>query len=348
MDYNLPQSNFNLIPFKGCLFIYMNQSEQTVSVSAYSPSKRQRVAWIDFARYFAIIFVCEAHSGMHLLNRNGLWAGAGVFLFFFLAGYFNRKQGFPLLKRCGILFICSTFWSFIKTCIVCHGLHFSLQEFGFFNNTMWFFKHMILWMLLSPIFCAIPYQWIKNVIPAILLALFCISCQGASNTSLLHVSYYSSAGLFYLGMNIQGNNLDSIFPTLKSVSNRTKFGTTCVLLFCILIVSLIVGNNHGVFFAVSLLFIIAYLMLAVSYYAEKSMPTFVRKVAKLGAATIFIYVCHSAVFHVWTGGFIAIFHFFPPVFFTLILALAILLLGPWFFYKFEGKNRLVDILLFAK
>lgn len=324
---------------------------ETPAIPAPS-STHKRVAWIDFARYFAMIFICETHSGMHLIRGNGLWAGAGVFIFFFLAGYFCRKKGSILLKRCAILFTCAVFWAFIKACIIRHGLHFTLQEFVFehskFRGTMWFLQYLVLWMLLSPLYRAIPYRLLKNAIPYVLIILFLLSCFHATDVSSLHISYSASSGMFYMGMSMQDKKPECIFSCIKQLPPRVGSLMTGTLLLALLVVSYFIGNNHGILFALFMLFSLAYLILAMSFFVAAAAPNFAELIAKMGAATIFIYVCHAAIFHAWTGGYIAVFHSFPPVYLTLLLALVILLFGPLFYYKTAGKNKLLDILLFAK
>lgn len=312
-----------------------------------------RVEWVDFARVLSMAFIFQLHSGVGYA-RTPLLAGAACFLFFFLAGYFNRATGIKLVKRCIIILVCSLFWVWIRCCLLTHSPFlpddfFTETYIWKYRATQWFLQYLALWLLLTPLYLKLP-RIIRRITLATLGVLYVylvVLPQGKDQ----HISYLGSAFFFYLGCSCQSLELrylpGCLFPYLRGKGYLYALWITVTLLIGMVVLNAFqtdfVQTYTGCLMALG-----AYILLCCSYCAEKVYPRFASWVAKAGPSVIFMYIIHPPVVHAWTGGWIMLFGEWPPSLLTGVLFIIMFVGSPYVYRLLVGRWRVMDIIFFAK
>lgn len=330
-----------------------------------SATRHTRVAWIDAARLLCIIFVLLLHSPLRPTGDNSLLAGGAVCAFFFLAGFFNKKQGRELLQRCITLFIFCQVWDLAYLHIV--ALHHSLKgiPYDLWNHYllrhlsaarcsgMWFIEYLVLWMLLSPLFFRLKRLPIQLLCIVGLLGVYAYNYIYITEDPHSHISYPLSAAMFYLGCATQRIKVKELGEHLF-LNSRFVPPTICCLLSFFLITATIWGVYARMpFLAAGVngwwLLPMAYLILTISYYTEKVLPSLASFLATSGPAIIFIFGIHNCIFCFYAASWSYMMGHSenPPAILTLLLLALLIIACTCICRKLKGKFRLLDLFLFG-
>lgn len=321
---------------------------------------KKRILWIDFSRFFAILFVMETHSGIHYAKSNDIFAGAGVMLFFFLAAFFDRKSDTLHYKRCVGFLLSALVWETIMGLVRFHGQHgyyFNIQDFFIkheqYRGVLWFMEYLVLWMVIAPLFRRILptiIQWL--IVGGLWVGFFYEAFT--QNPMHAHLSLLASAAPFFLGYSLRNikvaelqNYILGPILSVNPVYSMVLISTLILSALAAIVTecSFIAPGNNA-----ALLPFIAYLMIAFAYFAEKYIPRIVAFGASFGPVIYLIYASHPVIFYIWNGGWIhTIGHGdFPPHYLTLLLGGAILFACLGTYKMINGKNRFIDMILFGR
>lgn len=322
-----------------------------------------RIAWIDFSRLFCILTVLELHSPLGLSGGNSLFAGAGCCAFFFLAGFFNNKQGTELLKRCLCLFLFAQVWEIAYSLLLFVHHTYKGIPFDIFSyvvdhasirrcSAMWFIEYLVFWMLLSPIFRLLRHTALKGLFICGLFALYAYDYYtDPTPDPHSHISYPLSAATFYLGYTMRGlsvrelgEKLFPICPKLPLLCHQIIAAGCLGGVLCCMKLELpcIAPGNNGWW-----LLPVAYLILALSFYTEKTLPAFTAYCARSGPSIIFTYGVHNSCLFIYVASWILLTHHNPPALLTIGLIAALIIGGTILHRQLKGKFRALDLILFA-
>lgn len=324
--------------------------ENNDPMAASLPRKTQREPWVDVVRLLCIICVCIGHSNLGCLFSTTILNQAAVGLFFVLAGYFDKKDNWRLsLKRIGIMFLFYAAWILLHDAILCAS--FSLTDyFGRLLHggwSLWFIHHLIICLAVSCLFKKLPFS-------AKLLGLAFLLCLTQPLFPVWDYRIWSvplAAVFFFFGNLLNSVPLQDVpaqlFPSPRPLPLALAFGLAAAALAAFAAL-----NSHGIhpFPEAIVVLGLMYALLLLGYSGSRLFPRCAHGLAMAGPSIILAYALNLVFLRVFISAYIhTIGHgAFPPYWLT-ALVVAGMIAGCAAAYRLlYGKNRLLDIFLFAR
>lgn len=311
-----------------------------------------RCPWVDAARVLAIAMVATSHLYLGGCGwEGGYCAGGAVGLFFFLAGYFSRPARVgTCLKRTLSLFLCYVFWATFNLLLAKHCTGITLQDLWhnlwYEGGVYWFLRHLVFAFLAGIVYSRLP--GIARL--ATLVALFYFSSIWLMTHTISHSFGICSMGMFAFlcGISAQSLPLPQLGQLALPVPQKyMPLAFTSLVIMLALALAACFGRwDCGDPLPVSML--VGWILLAFCHAGGIVMPRCCGAVAAAGPAVVLFYVVHHPIIRVYTSAWIQFTGDFPPAWFDVLFLVSALVACTWLTGKLRGKNRITDIIFFAR
>lgn len=292
----------------------------------------EHIRWIDIGRVLSIALVLLHHA---ILSQSWLCylTDAGVFFFYFFAGYFTPKTQKALVTRIGWLICTYVLWTIISILLNGHADHApqTFLAWGLLldsgsNFALWFLKTLIFFNVLL----LLTQRWQQLLPIVIFIGLLSLSINQYPffHTRLIHPLWLIPpyAGYLFARHNL---SLSSIQGFLWQKRPYFLLLTICIILASILPPRWIgldykqipfnIINIVSMFYGACALAIIA-------MYVEKYSETATRLLILLSPSVIWIYASHCIIYRNTWAGLLTIFHGYPWAIWFLIVPVLMLFL----------------------
>lgn len=321
--------------------------ENTAPTPISPLGKAQREPWVDVVRLLCIICVCIGHCNLGCLFSTSILNQAAVGLFFVLAGYFDKKDNWRLsLKRIGVMFLFYAAWILLHDVVLSPSL--SLRDYllqllrG--EWSLWFIHHLIVCLALSCLFKKLRFA-------AKLLGLAFLLCLSHPLYPIWDFHIWSiplAAAFFFFGNIMNSVPLkdvpEQIFPPLPPA---LAFGLAAAALAAFAAL-----NSQGIHPLPEGIVVLGlmYALLLLGYAGNRLFPRCAHWLALAGPSIILSYALNLGFLRVFISAYIHTIGegAYPPYWLT-ALVVAGMIAGCAAAYRLlYGKNRLLDIFLFAR
>ena len=312
-----------------------------------------RCPWVDAARVLAIAFVAVAHLYLGGAGPKAYEyiSGAAVGLFFYISGYFAKSTNVSSsLLRTLYLFVCYALWATFNLCL---SKHFS----GITGEMLWhnlWFQGGVYWFLrylCAASLAAIVYSRLPGIARlATLVYLFYVgSCWFVSHT-VCHPFHVLELSLFafFCGVSSQKVSLPRLGEIILPIGERfMAYAMVALLALAIFAIAASLGR-WDIGPQVLLCMLLGWGLLALCRASSIVLPRICATVAAAGPAAVLFYLIHHPIIRVYTSAWIQFTGDFPPVWFDVLFLVSALVACTWLTGKLRGKNRITDIIFFAR
>lgn len=316
----------------------------------------KRVAWVDCARVLGIFFVCQVHSTAAMPEK--FLAKCAVCMFFLLAGYFNTKLSMvSAVKRSAIFLVSYCFWVALGSMLSRDGVCFSMAKtwdaICYAPYPMWFIKYMIVLLPVGAALNYIPVKWRVTLAVVLFILSFVIEpiwdIMPLTWEPLIVNTYPTYVlFLFLAGGILREIPLGQLPKCLFPGAQQHKKIAVCLgsIMLCGLLAWSMTKHELPALQVWHLIGIWA--LMYISYSFELGFPSAARAVAMAGPAVILIYLCNPLILRIFASAYLKMSGELPPPTLSLVVCMLIITACTVVYRALIGRNKVLDIVLFAR